>query len=52
MLDLTGNAWQREAGRLALWTQERLVNRSDVYRRVPAHRQPPAGQEQQLHGTE
>ncbi len=31
MLDLTGNAWQREAGRLALWTQERLVNRSDVY---------------------
>ena len=31
MLDLTGNAWQREAGRLALWTQERLVNRTDVY---------------------
>ena len=31
MLDLTGNAWQREAGRLAQWTQERLVNRTDVY---------------------
>ena len=31
MLDLTGNAWQREAARLALWTQERLVNRTDVY---------------------
>ena len=31
MLDLTGNAWQREAGRLARWTQERLVNRTDVY---------------------
>jgi hypothetical protein len=31
MLDLTGNAWQREAARLAQWTQERLVNRTDVY---------------------
>jgi hypothetical protein len=31
MLELTGNAWQREAGRLAQWTQERLVNRTDVY---------------------
>ena len=31
MLDLTGNAWQREAGRLAQWTLERLVNRTDVY---------------------
>ena len=31
MLDLTGNAWQREAARLALWTLERLVNRTDVY---------------------
>jgi hypothetical protein len=31
MLDLMGNAWQREAGRLALWTQERLVNRTDAY---------------------
>ncbi len=31
MLDLTGNAWQREAGRLARWTQERLVNRTDVH---------------------
>ena len=31
MLDLTGNAWQRGAARLALWTQERLVNRTDAY---------------------
>jgi hypothetical protein len=31
MLDLTGNAWRREAGRLAQWTEERLVNRTDVY---------------------
>ena len=31
MLDLLGNAWQREAGRLAQWTLERLVNRTDVY---------------------
>ncbi len=31
MLDLTGNAWQRQAKRLALWTQEHLVNRTDAY---------------------
>lgn len=31
MLELTGNAWRREAVRLAQWTQERLVNRTDVY---------------------
>ena len=31
MLDMRGNAWQREAGRLAIWTRERLVNRTDVY---------------------
>jgi hypothetical protein len=31
MLDLTGNAWRREAWRLARWAQERLVNRTDVY---------------------
>ncbi len=31
MLELTGNAWQREARRLAQWTQKRLVNRTDAY---------------------
>jgi putative DNA primase/helicase len=31
MLDLVGNAWQQKAVRLAQWTQERLVNRTDVY---------------------
>ncbi len=31
MLDLLGNAWQREASRLAQWTQDHLVNRTDVY---------------------
>ena len=31
MLELTGNAWRRDAVRLAQWTQERLVNRTDVY---------------------
>lgn len=31
MLDLLGNAWQQEASRLAQWTLERLVNRTDVY---------------------
>ena len=42
MLDLTDNAWQREAERLAEWTLERLVNRTDVYGRyLPlARRQP------------
>ena len=31
MLDCLGNAWNREACRLAQWTQEHLVNRTDVY---------------------
>jgi hypothetical protein len=31
MLDCPGIAWNRYARRLAQWTQQRLVNRSDVY---------------------
>jgi len=61
ILDFQGNAWSREASWLARWTQDKLVNRTDVYgsylspgRRVPGKNNnytAPANKEHRLPGT-